>query len=151
MNIFIAGIVYGSLVDGNGLRTTVFLSGCSIKCKGCHNQEFWDQKKGKIYQTDVLVEEIVKNTPQKKLTISGGEPLEQKDALIDLLEKLQGFNIGLYTSFDIQEIDEKILNKVQFVKTGKYIQDLRIEDQYFGSRNQKIIYLENQNAQRQHQ
>lgn len=146
MNIFVAGIVYGSLVDGDGLRTVVFLSGCSVKCEGCHNQQYWKKESGRIYQTAALANEIIKNTPQKKITISGGEPLEQKEELFDLLSRLSGFDIGLYTSFEIEKIDKKILGKLRFVKTGKYIQELKTEGEYFGSKNQKIIYLEKNNA-----
>ena len=49
MEIYISGIVYGSMIDGDGLRTTIFLSGCTVGCQGCHNKEFWNINSGKVF------------------------------------------------------------------------------------------------------
>lgn len=66
MKIYIAGIVYGSMLDGLGLRTAIFFSGCTVKCEGCHNKEFWNIAEGKEFFIDDLVNEIKNKTPQKK-------------------------------------------------------------------------------------
>ncbi len=139
--IYIAGIVYGSMVDGPGLRTAVFLSGCHVGCKGCHNHAFWKKKNGKKFLIDELIEEIKTNTPQKKITISGGEPLEQYDAVKILIDELADFDIGLYTSREINEVDNEILKKLTFIKTGKFELDKSIQGKYYGSSNQKIHFL----------
>ena len=115
MKIYIAGIVYGSMLDGLGLRTAIFFSGCTVKCEGCHNKEFWIIAEGKEFFIDDLVNEIKNKTPQKKITITGGEPLEQKEALVKLLNKLDGFDIGLYTSYPIDSFDEPIFELLSFL------------------------------------
>lgn len=144
--IFVAGLVYDSLVDGDGLRSVVFLSGCTVKCKGCHNKAFWDKKQGKKYIIEELAKEIIENTPQAKVTISGGEALEQKEAVYLLIKKLKefskDFDIGLYTSYELEQVDEKILKNLRFIKTGKFEESLKIKNKYFGSSNQKFHYIQ---------
>jgi anaerobic ribonucleoside-triphosphate reductase activating protein len=141
--IYVAGIVYGSMVDGEGLRTTIFVSGCSIGCKDCHNKKFWKKETGKAFLIKELVDLIKDNTPQRKVTISGGEPLEQKESLYCLLKELdkEQFDIGLYTSFNKDDIDNEILGYLSFLKTGRFNNSLKISGEYFGSSNQRIYYF----------
>ncbi len=141
MNIYISGIVYGSMIDGEGLRTAIFLSGCNVGCKGCQNTNFWDINSGKVFTVEQLIKEIKDKTPQKKVTITGGEPMEQKEALEELIKQLKGFNIGLYTSFRFEDINKNILESLNFIKVGKFEKDKKIYGRYFGSSNQHIIYL----------
>jgi anaerobic ribonucleoside-triphosphate reductase activating protein len=141
MKIYIAGIVYGSMLDGLGLRTAIFFSGCTVKCEGCHNKEFWNIAEGKEFFIDDLVNEIKNKTPQKKITITGGEPLEQKEALIKLIDNLDGFDIGLYTSYSIDSIEESILKKLRFIKTGKFEVSKKINHSFYGSSNQNLYFL----------
>lgn len=88
-----------SVVDGPGIRTVLFMQGCDLHCKGCQNRSTWDIEKGKKVDIDDLVKELKKKVFNKKITISGGEPLMQKEALIELVTKLKdlGFDIALYT------------------------------------------------------
>lgn len=87
------------LVDGPGIRTVIFFSGCKLRCKFCHNPEMW--KKGKDnYTVDELFEMIKRNKPYFKrnnggVTFSGGEPLLQVDFLIELSKKLKSENIHI--------------------------------------------------------
>ena len=144
MMIFVAGIVYGSMVDGRGLRTVVFLSGCSVCCPECQNKKYWIKESGKEISITTLAEQIREHTPQKKLTISGGEPLEQLFALDELISLLPDFDIGLYTSYQIKDLNQSLLSKLNFVKIGKFEKDKAISGKYFGSSNQEIIYLHNE-------
>jgi len=143
MEIYVAGIVYGSMVDGKGLRTTIFLSGCSVGCDECHNKKYWDKKKGKLFTIKELVKAILPKTPQKKVTISGGEPMEQEDALIQLLKELKNYNfdIGLYTSYDLDDISKEIIQYLNFIKTGKFDKNKKVSGKFFGSSNQRIDYF----------
>lgn len=87
------------LVDGPGIRTVVFLSGCKLRCKYCHNPEMW--KKGKEnYSVQELVKKILRNKPYFKrnhggVTFSGGEPLLQIDFLIEVCKELKKENIHI--------------------------------------------------------
>ena len=87
------------LVDGPGIRTVVFLSGCKLRCKYCHNPEMWI-KGNDNYNSSELVEKILRNKPYFKrnsggVTFSGGEPLLQIDFLIEVCQKLKEENIHI--------------------------------------------------------
>ncbi len=91
------------LYDGPGIRVVVFMNGCKLRCKYCHNPEMWVKRNDNI-TSDELVDKIkrfksyIKNTGG--VTFSGGEPLLQPDFLIDCCKKLkkEGFNIVLDTA-----------------------------------------------------
>lgn len=140
--IYIADIIYESLVDGYGLRDVLFLSGCNVNCANCHNKDFNEIKKGVSWEVSELAHFLKKNSVTKRLTISGGEPLEQKDAVIDLVKLLDGFEIGLYTSKELDEINID-LSLFSFIKTGKYIEKLKCYNKFYGSKNQSLTILNN--------
>ncbi len=89
-----------SVVDGPGIRTVLFMQGCDLHCKGCQNRSTWDIEKGKKVDIDELVNELTKKVFNKKITISGGEPLMQIDFLIELfiLAKEKGINTCIDTA-----------------------------------------------------
>lgn len=86
------------LVDGPGIRTVVFLSGCRLRCKYCHNPEMW-VKGQENYTPDELVSKILKNKNyfmrNGGVTFSGGEPLLQIDFLISVAKLLKKENIHI--------------------------------------------------------
>lgn len=128
-----------SVVDGPGIRTVLFMQGCDINCKGCQNKSTWDINKGKEIDVDALVEELNKKVFNKKITISGGEPLVQKDALIELITKLNdlGFDIALYTGHQKEDVPSFLIDKIKYLKTGNFIQELKTTVKPFvGSSNQ---------------
>ena len=147
MKIVINSIKYNnSLVDGPGIRTVLFLQGCNLRCKGCQNKSAWDIKDGTYIEIDSLVDELNKNCRNKKLTISGGEPLFQLEALRVLLDKLQGFDIALYTGHDRDEVPDDVISKVTYLKTGSFIEELKTSIKpYVGSENQIFEKVENKN------
>jgi len=92
-----------------------------------------------------LVHELLENSPTKRVTISGGEPLLQADAVEKLvgLLKREGYDVALYTSFSRREVRPAILAKLDYLKTGEYIEALRTTVQpYVGSENQVFEALE---------
>lgn len=138
--IRLSGIDYrGSICDGPGLRTVVFVQGCTRKCKNCHNRETWALNGGKILTVEECFNNICKNSPYKRITISGGEPLLQKDAVDELITRLYGagFEIALYTSFGKKDVPQSILDRLTYLKTGEYKDALRSTViPYVGSSNQ---------------
>ena len=82
------------LVDGPGIRCVVFLNGCKLRCKYCHNPETWTMKELNI-SPEELVEKIKRFKPYYKnkggVTFSGGEPLLQPDFLIECSKLLKDF------------------------------------------------------------
>ncbi|NLA97189.1 MAG: 4Fe-4S cluster-binding domain-containing protein, partial [Spirochaetales bacterium] len=85
-------------LDGPGLRYVVFLQGCSLRCRYCHNPDTWNLKGGKSTDSRDLVKEILgyRNVIAKGgVTISGGEPLKQPEFALDVIERLK--QEGLHT------------------------------------------------------
>ena len=144
MKIKIASIQKNRYEDGPGIRLTIFFQGCNVKCKGCHNEKVQDIRFGKEYEVKELCEEILSyNLPVKKITISGGEPLMQREVLEEFIDEMyrKNFEIALYTSYDFKDISKNILKKLKYLKVGKYMHELRIQGKFYGSSNQKFYSL----------
>ena len=145
MKIKIASIQKNRYEDGPGIRLTIFFQGCNVKCKGCHNEKVQDIRFGKEYEVKELCEEILSyKLPVKKITISGGEPLMQREVLEEFIDEMyrKTFEIALYTSYDFKDISKNILKKLRYLKVGKYMHELRIQGKFYGSSNQKFYSLE---------
>lgn len=140
MLIYINSIRFNnSHVDGPGIRSVLFLQGCNLRCKGCQNQSTWDITKGKPVEITDLVAHLTHKVFNKKITISGGEPLYQKEALKELINQLNanGFDIALYTGHVKEEVPLDIISKVKYLKTGSFIQSKKTSTMPFvGSSNQ---------------
>lgn len=84
-------------VDGPGIRFVLFLQGCHLKCKYCHNRDTWDMNGGEYKSLDDIFDKIIKYKnyicPNGGITVTGGEPLLQVKFLIELFEKLKKENI----------------------------------------------------------
>lgn len=89
-------------VDGPGIRFVVFLKGCPLRCKFCHNPDTWDISKGKKHRVDELTGQIMRYKSYFSngggVTVSGGEPLLQPEAVTELFEKLKAK--GIHTCID---------------------------------------------------
>ena len=134
----------GSICDGPGIRTVVFLQGCLRHCPNCHNPSTWDPRAGFDMDERELAQQLAERTPSKRVTISGGEPLLQKEALVHLLRELKarGIETALYTGFEWEELPKEILPLLDYVKVGSYIDALRTTvTPYIGSTNQAFIKL----------
>ena len=143
----IAGIVTNSLEDGDGVRSVIFTQGCSLHCPGCHNKHTWDFNDGIEMTDEEIILYLEKNSIAKKVTISGGNPLEQGSRLLSLLNKLKllGYNIWVYSGFTFDYIKKAYPNHLKYIDVivdGPFISDLKNESlKYMGSSNQRIIYL----------
>lgn len=90
-------------VDGPGIRFVVFMQGCTLKCKYCHNRDTWDVHSGKITSTKELIKEILKyksyiDNSNGGVTVSGGEPLLQTEFVTELFKELK--SLGFHTALD---------------------------------------------------
>ena len=87
---------FGAL-DGPGIRFVLFLQGCNLECKYCHNRDTWDINSGKYESLDNIFNKIVRYKnyicPNGGVTVTGGEPLLQVKFLIELFKKLKEENI----------------------------------------------------------
>lgn len=128
-----------SLCDGIGYRTVLFLQGCDLYCKGCQNPSTWDITKGKKIDVKELSMTLRRRCFNKELTITGGEPMMQKEALLDLLKELKDFDLCLYTGHELNEVSQEILAYLKYIKVGPFVQRLKTTTKPFvGSKNQEF-------------
>lgn len=148
-------ITYPDVENGIGFRITIWVSGCTHQCKGCHNPETWDKESGREF-TDEDKEKIfsILSKPYiKGVTFSGGDPLcfyvDEVCALAqELKEKFPSKDIWLFTGFKKSEILQnkkrrKIIDWVDVIVDGEYHEherDLSLE--FRGSRNQCVYEIE---------
>ena len=147
MKVRIAGVEPESIVDGDGVRYTIFMQGCKRRCKGCHNPTTHALDSGQIFDTADIIAEFQNNPLIEGITLTGGEPLLQIPAATELAKaaKSLGLNVWCYTGFKFEEIPkdaEKLLEFVDILVDGEFIEELRDLDLAFrGSKNQRIIDL----------
>lgn len=139
-DIYLNCICYDySIIDGPGLRTLIFMQGCDLRCPFCQNEKIWDKKGGYKWSIKILINELKKNSITKKVTITGGEPLFQLEALETLVDELykEQFNIVLYTGHRKEDVPKDILSKINYLKYGPFILSKRTSTiPFVGSSNQ---------------
>ena len=136
-----------SIVDGEGIRTVVWTQGCPHNCKGCHNPSTHAFDGGALVNVSVIVDQIKQLKGQDGITLSGGDPVCQSDACIELCKAAHevGMNVWCYTGFTYEAIlsnpkYRKLLNYIDVLVDGKFILEEKSYNLYFkGSRNQRII------------
>lgn len=145
----IAGIIHNSVVDGPGLRTTIFFSGCRINCLGCHNPEAQRFDYGTDYNFKD-VPKIVKDAIEAGdtgITLSGGHPLELENYELahEIVKEAKKYNLNvwLYTGLPfgaIPVIYMDLISDCDVLVDGPFRQDLKsTECLYRGSTNQRLI------------
>lgn len=138
-------IIDGTSVDGPGLRTSIYLAGCAHRCPGCHNPSSWDFDGGETMAISRLMEIIVNN--DFDVTLSGGDPLYQLDAVIELARRIKsiGKTLWCYTGFTYESIAgdsrmSRLLPWIDVLVDGPYVESLRDTDLLFrGSSNQRLV------------
>ena len=149
-NLRIAGIVEESIVDGPGIRYTIFTQGCPHNCFGCHNPQTHEYNGGRLENIDNIVSSIKENPLLKGITLSGGEPFIQAKVLSNLIDKLDnGLDVITYTGFKFEDLlssnnDENgyldLLRRTDILIDGKFEIDKKDENlKYRGSSNQRAI------------
>lgn len=145
----IAGIVRDSIVDGIGIRDTIFFQGCPHRCKGCHNPQTWGYDGGEEMSAQETLD-LLSNS-SNDITISGGEPLEQFKDLIQLLGLIKQHTnkkVWLYTGYVFNfelSADKELLsflsNYVDVLIDGRFVDTLTGDYRFKGSSNQRLIDL----------
>lgn len=143
----VLNIVDGTIVDGPGLRTSIYFAGCPHHCEGCHNPQSWDAAGGEAMTVSELMAVIEEN--DMNVTFSGGDPLMQIDALLPLARAIKehGYTLWVYTGYTIEEIRSseslrRILDYADAVVEGRFVMALRDTSLRFrGSSNQRIVEI----------
>ena len=163
----IAGIDYESVNDGEGVRTVIYVSGCSHNCYNCHNPKTHDINYGVPF-TEELQNEIIENIKKRHflsgITWSGGDPLHENnlDDVLRFTNKIRLLmpekNIWLYTgyqwehimkyehgnfyinNFNVDALRQAVVSQCDVIVDGRYIDSQRdITLQFRGSANQRVI------------
>ena len=102
----LSGIVSDSIVDGPGIRTTIFSQGCPHHCPGCHNPETWAFGVGTKIPVEAVVDIVRENPLCRGVTFSGGEPFAQAEAFARLAKLLKGkgYEVASYTGYTFEEL-----------------------------------------------
>ena len=146
----ISDTVNDSIVDGPGLRFTIFVQGCPHHCPGCQNPQTHDFEAGKVINEMELLERIKGNPLLDGVTFSGGEPFCQARALAVLGREIRklGLNIMTYTGYEYEFLYKhraengigELLEVTDWLVDGPYIESLRSLELHFrGSSNQRIL------------
>jgi anaerobic ribonucleoside-triphosphate reductase activating protein len=148
------------MLNGEGLRCVLFVSGCSHMCEGCHNPETWNLESGIPFDKKALKEiyEELRHDYIDGLTLSGGDPLHEENVndIYYLVSKIKdGFKdktIWIYTGYTYKDLlndssvtgkmRQNILEKCDVLVDGKFEKTLMSEEYPFaGSTNQRVIKL----------
>lgn len=157
-----AKIKYYDIANGLGVRTSLFVSGCTHRCKGCFNQETWDFHYGEEFTQKTIDSLLSSCEPAyiKGLTLLGGEPLEPENqrALLPLVrqfkEKFPDKDIWCYSGYTYEtdlmdeagsarcEATDELLSYIDILVDGEFDQNLYdIRLKFRGSSNQRILQL----------
>jgi anaerobic ribonucleoside-triphosphate reductase activating protein len=140
-----------SKVNGPGLRFVLWTQGCSKGCSECFNPETWSTN---VYKelSPLQLFELIKNFEVDGITISGGDPLEQEDELLELLMLLSTMRLRkgviLFSGFTRAEISsspirEACLKYIDVLIDGRYEKNLKVDFSLRGSSNQEFYFFSN--------
>lgn len=146
--IRLAGIAGDSIVDGPGIRTTIFAQGCPHHCPGCHNPETWSFEGGQEWEEEAILDVVRANPLCGGVTFSGGEPFAQSEGFCRLAELLrgEGYEVAAYTGYTFEELmraqrpQRRLLGALDVLVDGPFLLEERsLELSFRGSRNQRIL------------
>lgn len=136
--------------NGEGIRVSIFMQGCTFNCKNCFNPETHDFKGGKKF-TDETIEKVLELCDDEHiagLSILGGEPMHPDNIEGTTLlskrfkEKFPNKNIWVWSGFKFEEYlkDKEVLKYIDVLIDGQYVDELRDPTlQWRGSSNQRVI------------
>ena len=137
--------------NGNGIGVSLWVCGCPHKCKGCHNPQLFDPNQGHmghLSALDKIYKALDDPNIDKHLSILGGEPLAPYNVkgVLEIVkaisEKYPKKQIWLWTGYEWDELNEEqmeVFKYVDYMVVGRFIEELKVRNEWFGSSNQKII------------
>lgn len=159
MQLRIHNFLPQSRANGPGERAAIWVQGCTLGCPGCFNEPTHPAEGGGLFSPDELFERITALGDRiEGVTISGGEPLQQKAGVAALLRRIKSetnLSTVLFTGFSWEELEKMgkkqepertglplaVLEDVDVLIAGRYVQELRIARDLRGSSNKKLYFL----------
>lgn len=147
-SLVLAGFADDSIVDGPGLRLTVFCQGCPHHCPGCQNPETWPFAGGRAVPISEIVARAARNPLVHGVTLSGGEPFAQAGscAALAALLSAKGYEVAAYTGYTFEDLlagtpeQQALLAQLNVLVDGPFVQDeCSLELLFRGSKNQRIL------------
>lgn len=155
------GFMPDDFLNGEGVCVSLWVSGCPLHCKGCHNPETWDPDRGAEIPENLIEKlkaAITKNGIKRNFSILGGEPLASYNInfvnkiIAEIRNAFPDIKIFLWTGYTIEELDsnaefidnpvkKNILNNIDVLIDGPFIEEQKdITLKLRGSKNQRILY-----------
>lgn len=150
MNLNVHSILPFSRANGPGARAVIWVQGCSLGCPGCFNPGTHPFVGGDLISTDDLFERIVSlGATIQGITVSGGEPLQQRAALLDFLTRIRRetpLSVILFTGFTWEEVTAmpdtgRLFASVDVLIAGRYVEARRLARALRGSTNKTVHVL----------
>lgn len=141
-------IIEDTMVDGPGLRTSVYCAGCRHQCPGCHNPQSWDPQGGHVMTTADILRVIEADPYTRGVTFTGGDPMYQPEGfaeLADAIHQRTAKTIWCYTGFTYETLlrmprQRRLLEQLDVLVDGPFVERLKDPDlQFRGSSNQRLI------------
>ena len=146
--ISVAGAVPGSITDGPGIRYTLFVQGCPHHCEGCHNPETHPFEGGQPRTAEEILTEVDRDPLLSGVTLSGGEPFCQAEALLPVARgvKARGLELAAYSGYTFEQLVRlggaqlELLSLCDVLVDGPFILAQRsLMLRFRGSKNQRLI------------
>lgn len=145
-------IAYRTKVLGPGERFAIWLQGCKRRCKGCMSESSRALDGGRMASISKLSQVILEQQGLEGITVSGGEPFLQPEALCALLERIRsasGLGVIVYTGFTLEQlkamedpwIDKMLSGYIDLLIDGEYVDSLNDGKSLKGSSNQRVLFL----------
>lgn len=138
------------IANGPGVRTTIFLTGCTLNCKNCFNKEYQNFHFGKVFDDKAFDEvmDCLSDANISGLSVLGGEPFDNLEGLKEFITKVRANSekdIWIYSGYTFEELLEKdgamdVLKNIDVLVDGRFVEDLKdLKLKFRGSSNQRII------------
>ncbi len=145
--IRILNIIEDTMVDGPGLRTSIYCAGCAHQCPNCHNPQTWSFQAGHAATTQEMLS-VIMASPFANVTFTGGDPMFQPEGFTELalaIHAQSDKNIWCFTGFLYEQLLQHparraLLQQIDVLVDGPFLQEKHDPDLIFrGSTNQRII------------